>query len=69
MLLLGIGLGCVIGFIFACVGFRSLIAGTLKTKRDQYDGDTYLYAELNERANGLLTHRKHVVVRVDHSHQ
>ena len=69
MFFLGVVLGCVVGFLFACIGFRALIAGTLKTKRDPHDGDVYLYAEFNERANGLLAYRKHVVLKVDHSQQ
>ena len=67
MLLLGVGIGCIAGFMLAIIGFRSLIAGTLKTKVDEYDGDVYLYAELNERANWLLAKRNHVVMCVDHS--
>ena len=67
MILLGIGIGCIAGFMLAIIGFRSLIAGTLKTKVDEYDGDVYLYAELNERASWLLVKRNHVVMRVDNS--
>ena len=69
MFFLGIVLGCIIGFTFACIGIRYLIAGTLKTKRDTYDGDVYLYAELNERASGLLAYRNYVVLQVDRSQQ
>lgn len=69
MLLLGIGIGCVAGVIFAAIGFLGLTVGTIKTKQDPYDGDVYLYVELNERGRYRLTKRDYVVMRVDHSQQ
>lgn len=67
MLVIGIAIGCVVGFVLAVVGFRSLIVGTLKMAVDEYDGDSYLYVELNDRASWLLSSRKHVVMQVDNS--
>lgn len=65
MLLLGIAIGCVIGFLLACYGCYSLVIGTLKLTRDDYDGDTYMYVELDKP---YIPKRKYVVMKVDRSH-
>ena len=64
MLVLGLIFGFVLGFIFAVICVRRLVIGTLKLARDDYDGDTYMYAELDRP---YYPKHKFVVMRVDNS--
>lgn len=63
-LLLMFGAGLLIGvWITTSIWYRKVI-GTLRMTRDEYDGETYLYAELDKPYTP--TH-KYVVMRVDRS--
>ena len=64
MLAVGIGIGFVLGFMLALIGVRQLIIGTLKLARDDHDGSTYMYVELDRP---YYPRYKHVVMRVDNS--
>ena len=60
MLLLGIGIGCVVGFLTACCGFYNLKVGTLKVAYDELDSETYLYIEFDKP---YIPKRKYIVLR------
>lgn len=64
MLAIGIIIGFVLGFIFAAMCVRQLIIGTLKVARDDFDGESYMYVELDRP---YYPKYKHVVMRVDSS--
>lgn len=56
--------GVVIGVFFTCFLVSRLVIGTLKTRRDEYDGEVYLYVELDRP---YYPKHKYVVMRVDNS--
>lgn len=57
-------LGFVLGFIFAVLSIGRLVIGTLKVTRDDYDGETYMYVELDRP---YIPKHKFVVMRVNTS--
>lgn len=64
MLVIGIIIGFVLGFIFAVLCMSRLVIGTLKTVQDPFDGETYMYTELDRP---YYPKHKFVVMRVDNS--
>jgi len=64
MLVIGIIIGFVLGFIFAVLCISRLVIGTLKTRRDEYDGEVYMYVELDRP---YAPKHNYVVMRVDNS--
>jgi hypothetical protein len=64
MLAIGIIIGFVLGFIFAVVCMSRLVIGTLKVTRDDYDGETYMYVELDRP---YYPRDKFAIMRVDNS--
>lgn len=64
MLAIGIIVGFVLGFIFAILCMSRLVIGTLKTTRDPYDGEMYMYTELDRP---YYPKHKFVIMRVDNS--
>lgn len=64
MFVLGLVGGCFLGFLTACYGVYRLIIGTLKVTHDDYDGESYLYVELDKP---YIPKHKYVVMRVDRS--
>lgn len=66
MLVLGLLIGCAIGFMTACYGVHKMTIGTLRMVHDDYDGESYLYAELDRP---YFPSYKRVVMRVDNSHK
>lgn len=66
MFVLGLLAGCVIGFMTACYGVHKMTIGTLKMVRDEHDGESYLYAELDRP---YFPSYNRVVMRVDRSHK
>lgn len=61
VLLVGIAIGCFLTCLL--VGKRAVI-GTLKMAQDEYDGDTYMYVELDRP---YFPTQKYVVLRSDRS--
>lgn len=57
-------LGFVLGFIFSILIISRLVIGTLKVTRDDYDGETYMYVELDKP---YIPKHKFVVMRVNTS--
>lgn len=56
--------GFLVGVVITATFWYRKIIGTLRMTRDEYDGDVYMYVELDKPYTPA---HKHVVMRVDRS--
>jgi hypothetical protein len=63
-LIIGIFIGCFVGFVICTLGFYGFLCGTLKTTYD--NGEQYLFLDMDEYPEKMMR-RKYALFKVDNS--